>query len=337
MLVCMHLLLDIAVSTRLEGNARKLNSRIIGGKRVNAKRYPYYTYLRLFFQSGAVSFCGGSLVNSDVILTAAHCIVKAKDTVVQIKAYVNYTESIVVTWNLTEYVFVRDVIAWIPHEKFDGTGHGDDIGLIILNKPVFEVSPVKYNNDSNLPLDGNQVTAIGHGYVSVGSTSGVADYLNEVKVPIVSLEDCNDSNSFNGNIVNESMICAGISTGGKDACYGDDGGPLLLTGGSYFEDLQVGLTSWGIGCGHPNYPGVYTRVSFFNEWIHDNICLYSSMKPSSCITSQPTMTPSQSPIEILTKTPTKKPLKKPTKKPLKKPTKKPTKRPSMIPTMANVT
>uniref|UniRef100_A0A8C2IWB6 trypsin n=1 Tax=Cyprinus carpio TaxID=7962 RepID=A0A8C2IWB6_CYPCA len=96
--------------------------------------------------------------------------------------------------------------------------------------------------------------------------------LRTVKLPIVSTSRCNSSNSFSGNITT-NMICAGSSTGGKDACkdvgilmfQGDSGGPLVCDGRVY------GLVSWGNGCGDPRFPGVYTAVSRFRRWIDKTI------------------------------------------------------------------
>jgi secreted trypsin-like serine protease len=86
-----------------------------------------------------------------------------------------------------------------------------------------------------LPPDGNPVTAIGHGNVSQGATPGVADYLNEVEISIVPIEDCNDLNSWNG-FVKESQICAGASARGRGTCIGDIGGPLLMVGDTASDD-----------------------------------------------------------------------------------------------------
>lgn len=61
------------------------------------------------------------------------------------------------------------------------------------------------------------------------------------------------------------MICAGLlGTGGKDACQRDSGGPMKVNGKLH------GIISWGFECGHPQYPGVYTRVTTFREWIKNN-------------------------------------------------------------------
>lgn len=85
------------------------------------------------------------------------------------------------------------------------------------------------------------------------------------------------------------MLCAGKAT--KDSCsvstislfgfflrtimitsfvfQGDSGGPLMVADGSQW--VQVGIVSWGIGCGKGQYPGVYTRVTHFMPWITKNI------------------------------------------------------------------
>ena len=218
-IACIQLLIGNVTSENLEGSSvRGLNSRIIGGTRANSTRYPYYTYLRLFYQSGDVSFCGGSLVNSDVVLSAAHCIASDDDKLVKIKVYVNYTQSIAVTWNLTEYVYERDAISWITHPKFGlpvNFNYPNDVGLIFLDKTVLDVATVRLNKDADLPPDRDSVTAIGHGYVIDGETPGFPYYLNEVTVPVVPFEDCSDSNLYGGLVHDKSMICAGFSSGWK--------------------------------------------------------------------------------------------------------------------------
>ena len=65
------------------------------------------------------------------------------------------------------------------------------------------------------------------------------------------------------------FICSGTSIGGKDACDGDSGGPLVIESMEGKFEL-VGITSWGKGCGEPNQPGVYTRVSSFLSWIESH-------------------------------------------------------------------
>ncbi|RLN31589.1 hypothetical protein BBI17_009316 [Phytophthora kernoviae] len=66
----------------------------------------------------------------------------------------------------------------------------------------------------------------------------------------------------------DSNVCAGGAPG-MDSCTGDQGSPLILekTAGDA-DDVLVGLSSWGIGCGDEGYPSVYSRVSSAVEWIN---------------------------------------------------------------------
>ncbi|KAL0129004.1 hypothetical protein PUN28_004008 [Cardiocondyla obscurior] len=57
------------------------------------------------------------------------------------------------------------------------------------------------------------------------------------------------------------MLCAGYLSGSKDTCQGDSGGALV------YNDVQIGIVSWGAQCASVGFPGVYTRVSAIRQWI----------------------------------------------------------------------
>lgn len=146
---------------------------------------------------------------------------------------------------------------------------------------------------------GRMCRVSGWGYTSP-SSGEIPSTLRTVTLPIVSTQTCNSSASFNGSIT-ENMICAGYSAGGKDACkvgadrdprlvklalgepieefptfpclvlfQGDSGGPLVCEGRVY------GLVSWGSGCADPQFPGVYTAVSRYRQWIDNTVFSYYS-------------------------------------------------------------
>ena len=107
------------------------------------------------------------------------------------------------------------------------------------------------------------------------------DKLMCVETHIVSNAVCNARGHYNGNI-KKGMFCAGeLGVGGKDACQGkkfqiilvkdhdsktlgDSGGPVI------WDNKVVGATSWGYGCAYKNFPGVYTDVAQFRDWVDEN-------------------------------------------------------------------
>ena len=105
------------------------------------------------------------------------------------------------------------------------------------------------------------MTVTGFGTTREGGSS--SDKLMEVEVPVVSNAQC--SNSYPGYIT-FNHICAGKE--GKDSCQGDSGGPLFWSSNSKF--YLTGIVSFGQGCARPNYPGVYTRVTSYLNWIKTN-------------------------------------------------------------------
>ena len=80
-----------------------------------------------------------------------------------------------------------------------------------------------------------------------------------MNVKIVTVANCNARSSYNGAIL-KGMFCAAAP--GKDACQGDSGGPTK------YNNQVIGATSWGYGCADPSYPGVYTDVAQYRNWIN---------------------------------------------------------------------
>ena len=98
--------------------------------------------------------------------------------------------------------------------------------------------------------------------------------LQVVQLPVVSNERCKQAFArFPTTVIDDKVMCAGELTGGKDTCKGDSGGPLML--GRVYENVsvfyQIGVVSYGFRCAEEGYPGVYSRVSAFLDWISDNI------------------------------------------------------------------
>lgn len=112
-------------------------------------------------------------------------------------------------------------------------------------------SPAPYGQTANVT---------GWGIVSIGASA--PNVLQVVAIQLVSTADCN--RAYNGSIT-PTMLCAGSRRGGRSACLGDGGGPLVRNG------VQLGIVSWSRGgCGRPQFPGVYARIASFTTWININ-------------------------------------------------------------------
>ena len=179
-----------------------------------------------------------------------------------------------------------------PHPEYSSPNPDDnDIMLIKLSIPS-SAPLVQLNYDPSNPEDNQSVTVIGFGYTEYKGE--FSQDLLKVDVDVVPFTECNDV--YNG-ITESIMICAGTKEGGRDACQGDSGGPLLSN-----PNVQVGIVSFGDGCGKPAIPGVYTRVSAFEDWIKRSICNISDSPPTECdqLTNTPTYMPVSSPTTLPT-------------------------------------
>jgi secreted trypsin-like serine protease len=276
---------------------RDLESRVIGGTIANSVRFPYYTFIKSYSQYGGGGSCGGSLIASDVVLTAAHCL--ATDdfygtSILGIDVFVNST-----TYKYSEYEYYREATKWVVHPDYNPSNLANDIALIFLDAPVKSVPLVVMNRNASIPVSKNPsaLRVIGLGVENINnsyfdSTYTFPDQLMQAELNPLSVTAC--KKRYGSYSIGEKVLCAG-GDGLASPCYGDSGGPLLMMKSSAEKDVQVGIVSWGTGC-DPDSPGVFTRVSSFGQWIDVQICKYSKSKPSTCPTLRPTKKPSTKPV-----------------------------------------
>ncbi|XP_060744879.1 transmembrane protease serine 5 [Tachysurus vachellii] len=238
--------------------------RIIGGIDATLGRWPWQ--VSLYYSNRHT--CGGSIITSQWIITAAHCVSTYR--LHQVSSWVVYAG--IVTRNaakLAQYMGYT-VEKIIYNKNYNHRSHDSDIALVKLRNPLNfsdTIRPVclpQYNHE----LPGGTLCWIsGWGYTQPDEVH-IPDTLKEAQVPLISTKKCNSSCMYNGEIT-PRMLCAGHTEGNIDACQGDSGGPLVCQDDNVWR--LVGVVSWGTGCAEPNHPGVYTKVAEFLGWIYETI------------------------------------------------------------------
>ncbi|XP_068186334.1 transmembrane protease serine 3 [Antennarius striatus] len=240
------------------GSRPRFSTRIVGGNISKPGQFPWQVSLHF----GSEHLCGGSIVTSRWILTAAHCVFGFADPSMWV-VHAGLTDQPV---NAAQALEVEQIV---HHARYRPKGLDYDVALMKLATPLeFNgfVEPICLPNYGEEFQEGTRCWISGWGATEdEGETSVV---LRSAVVPLLSTKTCNQPEVYNGYI-SSWMICAGFLEGGTDSCQGDSGGPLACEDSSVWK--LVGATSWGIGCAVRNKPGVYTRITQSLSWVRQQM------------------------------------------------------------------
>ncbi|KAI9586769.1 hypothetical protein GQX74_002616 [Glossina fuscipes] len=242
---------------------RNDESRIVGGSTTGVSEYPWMARLSYFNRF----YCGGTLINDRYVLTAAHCV----------KGFMWFM--IKVTFgehdrcNDRERPETRFVLRAFT-QKFSFANFDNDIALLRLNDRVPITSFIRpiclprYDQRHDLFVG---TKGIASGWGTLKEDGKPSCLLQEVTVPVLDNEICVAQTNYTQKMITKNMMCAGYpGKGERDSCQGDSGGPLVRMRPDDKRYEQIGIVSWGNGCARPNYPGVYTRVTKYLDWIIEN-------------------------------------------------------------------
>jgi trypsin len=218
---------------------------IVGGQQADIEQFPFTASVRIYDQH----ICGGSILSSTTVLTAAHCVYGMDWSQYSVRVGNSYHAS-GTSYRVSE---VR------MNHYYNPDTLDSDVAILKLAGPLAfssRVQPISLARTA-IPV-GSTAWVSGWGALSEGGQSPSS--LRAVDVAILSATNCNSA--YGTGVITPKMICA--QTPGHDSCQGDSGGPLVV------GDRQVGIVSWGYGCARPAYPGVYADVAALYNWIADN-------------------------------------------------------------------
>ncbi|XP_069044079.1 serine protease 27-like [Lepisosteus oculatus] len=260
-MICLQLLLGILILDTQMSSSVLSRSSTLGKQDAEEGQWPWQVYVQIQLNHNNATFCGGSLISEQWVLTTAHAFepsVLLEQSFVRLGAYKLDQHS--------KHEVKKSIKKVVLHEQYKKAKDDFDIALVQLDSEVSlspYISPVQLAKPNDVFTENTECWATGWGMIIENVPLAPPRTLQEVQLPIIDNRRC--QSMYNRKIIREDMMCAGDEDGQKDTCNGDNGGPLVCKKGDSW--IQAGIVSFGRGCGRPNSPGVYTRVTSFRCWI----------------------------------------------------------------------
>ncbi|XP_055657122.1 coagulation factor X [Falco peregrinus] len=230
-------------------------TRIVGGDECLLGECPWQAVL---LNEAGEEFCGGTILNENFVLTAAHCMNQSKEIKVVVGEVDREKKEQSETMHTVDKILV--------HSKYVAETYDNDIALIKLKEPIvfseYIVAACLPEADFANEVLMNQRSGMVSGFGREFEGGRLSKKLKVLEVPYVDRNTCKQSTNF---AITENMFCAGYETEQKDACQGDSGGPHVTR----YKDTYfvTGIVSWGEGCAKKGKYGVYTKLSRFLRWV----------------------------------------------------------------------
>ncbi|XP_062867376.1 enteropeptidase [Trichomycterus rosablanca] len=235
----------------------KDGGRIVGGEDAVRGSWPWMVSLHWRGRHA----CGGTLIDSRWIVTAAHCVYGKNvhlwnwDVILGLHAQYELDTSERQT---------HEVDRIIMNPNYNKRTKESDVALLHLHTSVNYtdyIQPICLPDPDQHFTAGRRCIIAGWGRLSEGGS--VADVLQQAVVPLINNSLC--QHFLPEYTITDRMVCAGYTEGGIDSCQGDSGGPLVCEQDDFW--VLAGVTSFGAGCAQPRRPGVYALVPHYVRWI----------------------------------------------------------------------
>ncbi|MBD1390348.1 serine protease [Neiella sp. HB171785] len=249
----------------LTASAQQLSTeptKIIGGEPTEITRYGWLASIQYIGNDGqfidqSQHFCGGVQVNSDWVLTAAHCLTSFGLGPDELAVAVGIARQAQVNRSN-----LKRVEQFIVHPQYDEQTNDNDVALIKLAQanPLNDYPKLATSAATAALANGDDLLVLGWG--DTEEQQSPVNQLMQATVAYVEPQQCRSEFNRTGVDITDNMLCAG-GNNSADTCFGDSGGPLLNPLNQIF-----GITSWGIECGG-RFPSGYARVASYLQWIDE--------------------------------------------------------------------
>lgn len=243
-------------------------TKIVGGVNANENQWPFITRLTVQFSTGQ-GLCGGTIIDKNWVLTAAHCCDGAH--------WIRATFGDLRFSSADSKQYTRSANKIVKHPKYNSYNMKYDVCLLQFSEDIIAADP---DHDvraacltADLPEHGSNCWIAGWGTTSSGGS--ISDPLLQANVKLMDKSYCLAHSNIPSYALQKEMICAGKldddnngeTDGGVDSCQGDSGGPLICEIDG--KAALTGVVSWGVGCGDQGWPGVYSSAAYSrtNKWI----------------------------------------------------------------------
>ncbi|XP_066935582.1 trypsin-like [Clytia hemisphaerica] len=250
------------------GHKGPSHTRIVGGTKARPGDWPWQVNIDyLYNTANPGAHCGGTLLNDEWVLSAAHCF--EADPVAG-RYWMRLAEHDIHSSNGWEQRF--NVTELIMHPKYDANkNHDYDFALLKLDRKASfndRVRPACIPGPKTSFPVGTECWISGWGLLKEHDLTG-PKILQQAKVPLIDQSTCEQAFSHMSYPITSRMTCAGYDKKAVDSCQGDSGGPLVCKKRVNNADVWFlwGVVSWGNGCARQGSYGVYARTQYVTEWI----------------------------------------------------------------------
>ncbi|KAJ2940450.1 hypothetical protein O0L34_g133 [Tuta absoluta] len=244
------------------------SARIVGGTDSLPAEFPWAASI---WRQGTHQ-CGATVLNDRWLLTAGHCVCSVFDEFFkskQLTVVVGYTD--ISTTDANEAV-----AKILPHPDYRCNKKSHDVALLKTVRQLkwtSDLRPACLPQQQAPDFSGSVATVAGWGFTHEDRGKGIRpNILQKTEVVVVTNDECNEWYESQGSKVKvaQTQMCAGHEQGGRDSCWADSGGPLMVHGDKGRATV-IGVVSTGSGCARARMPGIYTRVSRYTQWIIENV------------------------------------------------------------------